>query len=269
MVAMLGRGSEEILAPPETEMVQQGDRLHVLAARKDMDQLGAMFEVPHGAARSVVIFGAGTIGFHIAEALEKRGVPVKLIEKSVARAQEVSTKLKRAVVVQGGGPDRELLSDEGVANADTFIATTGDEALNILAGLVAKDLGASKNIVLVDNPEYIPLAEAVGVDVAMSPLLLCGEKIAYYVLHGGAVSVALLGKEDAQIIEYMVSPSAPLSKHAIGEIDWPKGATVGAVIRGDSVVVPHDDTPVLPGDHVIVVSMVSAIPSVERIFKSV
>ncbi|MBN1857544.1 MAG: Trk system potassium transporter TrkA [Dehalococcoidia bacterium] len=268
MVALIARGSVEILAPAPTEKVEQGDRLHLLAARKDMDQLGALFEVPHGAPRSVVIFGAGTIGFHVAEALEKRGVPVKLIEKSAARAQEVSAKLKRAVVVQGGGPDRELLSDEGVANADTFIAATGDEALNILAGLVAKDLGALKNIVLVDKPEYIPLAEAVGVDVAMSPLLLCGEKIAYYVVHGGAVTVALLGKEDAQVIEFLVSPNAAMNGHTIAEIDWPKGATVGAVIRGDSVAVPNDDMPVQPGDHVVVVSRLSAIPLVERIFKS-
>ncbi len=267
VVAMLGRG-EDMLTPSGKEVVIHGDRLHLLAARKDMDELGAIFEVPRLPTKRVVIFGGGTVGFHVAEALEKRGVQVKLIEKSLARSQEISAKLKRTVVVQGGGPDRELLSDAGVAQSDAFIATTGDESLNILAGLVAKNVGVSKNIVLVDKPEYIPLAEAVGVDVALSPLLLCGSRIARYILHGGAVSVALLGKEDAQVIEFIVGPSARVGKHTVGEIDWPKGAKVGAVIRGDDVIIPPDTTPVQPGDHVIVVSALSVIPSVERIFKS-
>ena len=267
VVAMLSRG-DDLLAPSGGENVVEGDRLHLLAAKKDMDELGAIFEVPRRLTERVVIFGGGTIGFHVAEALEKRGVQVKLIEKNFARSQEISTKLRRAVVVQGAGPDRELLSDEGVAQSDAFIAATGDEALNILAGLVAKNVGVSKNIVLVDKPEYIPLAEAVGVDVALSPLLLCGSRIARYILHGGAVSVALLGKEDAQAIEFIVGPSARVNKHAVGEIDWPKGAKVGAVIRGDNVIIPPDTTPIQTGDRVIVVSPLSAITSVERIFKS-
>jgi len=267
VVVMLEHG-EEMIVPSGEEKVQKGDRLYLVAARKDMDQLGAIFEVPRRSPRTVVVFGGGTIGFHVAEALEKRGVQVKLIEKSAARSQEISSKLKRAVVIQGGRPDRDLLEDEGVAHSDAFVAATGDESLNILAGLVAKDVGVSRNIVVVDEPEYIALAEAVGVDVAMSPLLICGSRIAHYILHGGAVSVALLGKEDAQVIEFVAGSNARVSKHAIGELEWPKGAIIGAIVRGDAVTAPTDATTIEPGDTVIVAALLDEIPNVERLFKA-
>lgn len=260
--------SEELVVPSGDEKVQKGDRLYLVAARKDMDQLGSIFEAPRRSPRTVVVFGGGTIGFHVAEALEKRGVQVKLIEKSAARSQEISAKLKRAVVIQGGRPDRDLLEDEGVAHSDAFVAATGDESLNILAGLVARDAGVSRNIVVVDEPEYIALAEAVGVDVAMSPLLLCGSRIAHYVLHGGAVSVALLGKEDAQAIEFVVGPNARIAKHSTAEIEWPRNAIVGAVVRGDAVLAPAQTMAFEPGDTVVVAALINDIPAVERLFKA-
>jgi len=267
VVVMEERG-EQLSVPSGDEKVQKGDRLYLVAARKDMDQLGAIFEVPRRSPRTVVIFGGGTIGFNVAEALEKRGVQVKLIEKNPARAQELGSKLKRSVVIQGGRPDRDLLADEGVGHSDAFVAATGDESLNILAGLVARDVGVSRNIVIVDEPEYIPLAEAVGVDVAMSPLLLCGSRIAHYILHGGAVSVALLGKEDAQVIEFVVGSNARISKHTVGETEWPKRAVIGAIVRGDSVMTPTDATMIEPGDTVIVAALLDEIPNVERLFKA-
>ncbi len=267
VVVMQERG-EQLSVPSGDEKVQKGDRLYLVAARKDMDQLGAIFEVPRRSPRTVVIFGGGTIGFHVAEALEMRGVQVKLVEKNAARAQELSAKLKRTVVIQGGRPDRDLLVDEGVAQSDAFVAATGDESLNILAGLVARDVGVSRNIVVVDEPEYIPLAEAVGVDVAMSPLLLVGSRIAHYILHGGAVSVALLGKEDAQVIEFIVGSNARISKHAIGELEWPKNAVMGAIVRGDTVMMASEATTIEPGDTVIVAALLDEIPNVERLFKA-
>jgi len=172
------------------------------------------------------------------------------------------------VVIQGGRPDRDLLADEGVAHSDAFVAATGDESLNILAGLVAKDVGVSRNIVIVDEPEYIPLAEAVGVDVAMSPLLLCGSRIAHYILHGGAVSVALLGKEDAQAIEFIVGANARICKHTVSEVEWPKHAVLGAVVRGDTVLTPTDEMVIEPNDTVVVAALLDDIPNVERLFKA-
>lgn len=258
---------EGIKVPGNDEIIREGDHVYLLAARKDMDELGADFGQPKLATKNVMVFGGGNVGFHVAEELEKRGVQVKLIEKSASRCQEISTKLKRTVVVQGGDPDRDLLIDEGVASSDAFVAATGDESLNILAGLVAKNLGVSRSIVLVDKPEYIPLAEAVGVDVAVSPLLLCGSKVARFILHGGAIAVALLGNEQAQAIEFIASPTARITEQKGKDIKLPKGAIMGAIARSHVVIIPPGDNAVEPGDHVVIVSLMSSIPSVEKLFK--
>lgn len=265
-VVMIGR-EEEVKVPGDDEIIRQGDRVYLIAASEDMDEVGATFDQPKVPARTVVIFGAGEIGFHVAEEMEKRGVQVKLIEKSASRSQEISARLKRAVVVQGGEPDRDLLSEEGVASSDAFIAATGDESLNILAGLVAGKLGVSRNVVLVDNPEYIALAEEVGIDVAVSPLLLCASKIARFVLRGGAVSVALLGNEEAQAIEFIAGPSARITGTKSEDLEMPGGAKIGAIIHGDTVKIPPGESIVEAGDRVVIVSLLSSIPAVEKLFK--
>jgi trk system potassium uptake protein TrkA len=239
----------------------------VVATKEDMDKLGEIFNHPKLPTKNVVILGGGYIGFHVAEELDKRGVRVKLIEKSASRCQEISAKLKRVAVVQGEGTDRDLLVEEGVPSSDAFIAAAGDESLNILAGLVSKDLGVKENIVLVNRPEYIPLAQSVGIDIAISPLLLAGSRIARFILHSGAVSVALLANEKAQAIEYTAAPTAHITKVGGKGIKLPDGVIMGAIIRDDTVIIPPGDNTVQAGDHVIMVSLSSAIPSVEKLFK--
>jgi trk system potassium uptake protein TrkA len=264
--ALVLRG-DEVMIPSRDEVVRRGDHVYVFASRKDMDRIGAVFNQPGMPTRNVVVFGGGTVGFHVARELERRGMEIKLIEKSASRSQEVSTQLKRTVVVQGGRPDRDLLADEGVASADAFIASTGDEALNIVAGLVAKRLGVARVIVLVDRPEYIALAETVGLDVAISPVLLAGSKITHFILHGGAVSVALLGNEQAEAIEYVVSSEAAVTKTGDDGVRVPKGAIIGAIVRGDEVILPPGNTSVHARDRVIIVSLLASIPDVEELFK--
>ena len=266
-VVMMVSTKSGLAVPGPKTTIGHGDRMYVIAARKDMDELGALFEVPLRSTRTVVIFGAGAIGFHVAEVLEKRGIQVKVIEKDAARAQEVGSKLKRAEVVHGGRPDRELLTEEGVGKTDAFVAATGDESLNILAGLLARDVGTSRSIVLVDKPEYITLAEAVGVNVALSPLLMAGSGIAQHILHGGAVSVASLGEEDAQAVEFMVSPASTLVGRTVSNIEWPGTSRVGAIVRGDTVVVPPDAATIEPGDRIVVASSLDDMPRVERFFR--
>ncbi|MFW6103292.1 MAG: Trk system potassium transporter TrkA [Chloroflexota bacterium] len=266
-VVMMVSTSSGVTVPGPKTTIGHGDRMYVIAARRDMDELGALFEVPLRSTRTVVVFGAGAIGLHVAEVLEKRGVHVKVIEKNAAHAVEIGSKLKRAEVVQGGRPDRELLIEEGVGKTDAFVAATGDESLNILAGLLARDVGTSRSIVLVDKPEYITLAEAVGVNVALSPLLMAGSRIAQHILHSGAVSVASLGEEDAQAVEFMIPPASTLVGRTVSNIEWPGTSRVGAIVRGDTVIVPPDAATIEPGDRIIVASILESMPRVERLFR--
>ncbi len=257
----------EIIMPSAGELIKQDDHIYLVASREFMDELGERFAQPQRPAKSVVILGGGRVGFLVAEGLQGHGVLVKVIEENISRCQEVASKLEGAAVVQGDGTDRDFLIEQGVPSADAFVATTESDELNILCGLLAKNLGVSRSLILVNKLGYIPLAEAVGVDVAASPSLLTARKIAHFVLHGGAISAALLGGKQLQAVEFVTSPTAHIAQQKIVEAGLPKEAIVGAITHNDRVIIPPDDSMVQPGDHVIIVSPLSATPSVEKLFK--
>ncbi len=258
--------TEGIFIPTTDEIIKEGDCVYLIAAAEFMDELGEMFVQPQRPARSAVILGGGRVGCRVAKGLQEHGVSVKIIEKNMDRCQEVAAILEGTTVVQGDGTDRDFLIEQGVPLADAFIASTESDELNILSGLLAKNLGISRNLVLVNNPGNISLAKAVGVDVAASPPLLTARKIARFALHGGAISVALLGGEQIQAIEFVTGPTAQIAQQRIKEAGLPKGTIGGAIARNSTVIIPPDDSKVQPGDHVIIISPLLLIPAVEKLF---
>ena len=256
----------ELIMPSVDELIKQGDHVYLVASREFMDELGEMFAQPQRPAKSVVILGGGRVGVLVAEGLQGHGVSVKIIEKNISRCQEVAAKLEQTVVVQGDGTDRDFLIEQGVPLADAFVATTESDELNILSGLLAKNLGVSRNLILITRPANIPLAEAVGVDVAASLPLLTARKITRFVLHGGAISVALLGGKQIQAIEFVASPTAHIAQRKIAEAGLPKGAIAGAITHNRVAIIPPNDSVVQPGDRVIIISPLSVTPAVEKLF---
>jgi len=256
-----------IIMPSANEVITQGDSVYLIASREFMDELGKMFSKPKRPAKSVVILGGGRIGFLTAEGLQRRGVKVKVIENDVNLCQEIAAKLEQTVVLQGDGTDRDFLIEQGVPSADAFVATTQSDELNILCGLLAKNLGVPRSLVVVNKPGYVPLAGAIGVDVAALPTMLTADRITRFVLHGGAISAALLEGQQLEAIEFVTSPAAHIAKRKIADAGLPKEAIAGAIIRDDRVIIPPGDSVVQPGDHVIIISPPSVIHSVERLFK--
>ncbi|GAI02209.1 unnamed protein product, partial [marine sediment metagenome] len=200
----------ELIMPSVDELIKQGDHVYLVASREFMDELGEMFAQPQRPAKSVVILGGGRVGVLVAEGLQGHGVSVKIIEKNISRCQEVAAKLEQTTVVQGDGTDRDFLIEQGVPLADAFVATTESDELNILSGLLAKNLGVSRNLILITRPANIPLAEAVGVDVAAS-LPFDREDIALLAQTLDDVTDFIHAAADAMLI-YKVECSTPRAK---------------------------------------------------------
>ena len=256
-----------IITPSPEEVITQDDSVYLVASREFIDELGQMFSKPKRPAKSVVILGGGRIGFLVAEGLQRHGVMVKVIESDLSRCQEIAAKLEETVVLQGDGTDRDFLIEQGVPSADAFVATTQSDELNILCGLLAKNLGVPRSLVVVNKPGYVPLAEAIGVDVAALPTLLTADKIAHFVLHGGAISAALLEGQQLKAVEFVTSPQAHIANKKISDAGLPKEAIAGAIVRNDRVIIPPGNSLVQPGDHVIIVSPLSVVHSVEKLFQ--
>jgi len=265
-IVAISRGGQTSIPTPD-EVVQPGDHIYLVAAAHHMEALGRMFAVPPRPVKNVAIFGGERAGFLVADGLEKRGINVKLIDPDLGRCQALAARLERTSVLHGDATDADFLTEQGITAADAFVATTSNDEINILCGLLARQLGVRRTIITVVKPGYIALAQAVGVDVAVSSLLEVAGRITRFVLHGGVISATFIGGKDLQAVEFVIGQSAAIAQHSLAESGLPKETIVAAVVRDDDVMVPAGDGPVRPGDHVIIVSRLSAIPAVERLFK--
>lgn len=259
--------SAKTFVPASDEILEKDDHIYLLSSQESMNELTSVFTQPQPPVRNVVVFGGRRVGYLVAQGLEKQGISVMVIEEDFNRSQEIAAELRKASVIHGDATDRDFLIEQGVPSADAFVSTTENDELNILCALLAKNLGVPRNLVSLNKPGYIPLAEAIGVDLAISPLLLTANKIAHFVLHGGAISAVFIGGQEIQAIEFAVSSTANIAQRSFPEAGLPKEVIAAAIIRDDKLIIPPHDSIIYPGDHVIVVSPLSATSSVEKLFK--
>jgi trk system potassium uptake protein TrkA len=173
---------------------------------------------------------------------------------------------RRAMVIRDEGIDEAVLLREGVGGSDLFVAATGDDRLNILAALMAKLLGARRTIAIVERSEFSRVVESVGVDVAISPRRMTASAILRYVRAGRVVSAAVLDKSAGEVLEFVVGRSSPVCDRPLANVDFPPGAIVGAVVRGDEVQIPDGRTVLGDGDVAIVFTVPGSVRLVEKLF---
>lgn len=256
-----------IIMPARDEPLQKDDHVLVVSSARFMDELGAAFRQTTPPARSVVVVGGERVGFRLAQLLEKRSVGVKLIEPDPVRADEVAALLSKTEVVHGEGTDSELLVEEGVSESDAFIAASVRDESNILMALLAKSLGARRSLTVVERAQYVTLGEAVGLDVVLSPLLLAAGGIVRLVRSPSVVNMAFMAGSRLEVLEFVAGRTAPIANRRLGEVGMPNGAVVGAIVRGESVMLPRANTRIEPGDHVVVVSLPTSVPTLTRVFE--
>lgn len=266
VIATIIRQGELIAAKDDTR-IEKDDSLYLAAAKDNMNELGQLLSPPKRPAKKIVILGGDRIGYLAAEGLARRGATVRLIETDAAKAQDLAAKLDNVEIIHGSGTSRDFLTEHGVPTADAYVATTMSDELNILSALLAKKLGVPRSLVVINNAAYIPLAEAIGVDVAALPTLLAADEITRFVLHGGAVATALLEGEKLEAIEFMASATAYITNRKISDAGLPPEAVAAAIVRGNDVFLPPGDTIVEPGDHVVIVTPINFVHDVEKLFK--
>jgi trk system potassium uptake protein TrkA len=251
-VAAIYRAGKSI-QPEGTTVIEDGDEVFFLAARKDIRMVMNEMRREEAPARRVVIAGGGNIGFRLASELEDKN-QVKLIERDSKRARRVSELLNRTTVLHGDAADEELLLEENIDSADVFAALTNSEEANILSAMLAKRLGAHKVMALINKPSYAELIESGSIDIAISPQTVTIGSLLAHVRRGDVVRVHSLRRGAAEAIEVIVHGDENSSKvvgRRIEDITLPQGTTLGAVVRGEDVIIAHHDTTVQPDDHLI------------------
>ena len=179
---------------------------------------------------------------------------VKIIERSRERARWLSEQLDHAVVLHGDAANESLLHEENIEDMDVYCAITNDDEANILSAMLAKRLGARKALSLINRLSYVDLVEGGAIDIAISPQQATVSALLSHVRRGDVVRVHSLRRGAAEAIEAVAHGDSSNSKvvgRRLEEIDLPPGTTIGAIVRGDKVIIAHHDTVIEAEDHVI------------------
>jgi trk system potassium uptake protein TrkA len=174
-------------------------------------------------------------------------------------------------VLLGDAADESLLLEENIEGTDVFCALTNDEEANILSAMLAKRLGARKVMSLINRASYVDLVQSQTIDIAISPQQATIGSLLAHVRRGDVVVVHSLRRGAAEAIEAVAhgdSRSSRVVGRAIDEIKLPKGSNIGAIVRGEEVIIAHHDTVIESDDHVIMfLADKSCIQEVERLFQ--
>lgn len=263
-VVAISRGQRTII-PTGDDVFKKNDQVFVVCKTEYVQDMLRYAGQEEEAVKNIMILGGGRIGTQVAEMLEDE-VNVKIVESNEERATELAERLKRSLVIHGEGSDIDLLAKEGIMDMDIFIAVSDDEEENIITCLMAKHLQVPKTIALVDNTDYVTLAGTIGLDVAVNKKLSAAQIILKFIRQGDILSIATLHGVDAEVIEFIAKKNSDITKKTLKDVNFPAGAIVGCVIRGDSVFIPVGSSKINPNDRVVVFTLPKSIPEVEKIF---
>jgi len=258
------------LIPEGSTVVESGDEVFFIAATKNIRSVLKELRRMDKPTKRVMIVGGGNIGRRLARSLE-RDYQVKIIEYNKKVCEQLAGELKHALVLNGDGTDENLLATEHVADVDVFCALTNDDENNIMSTLLAKRDGAHKVIALINRNAYVGLVQGGKIDIALSPAHVTIGSLLAYVRQGDVAAVHSLRRGAAEALELVAHGDRQSSKvvgRRIDEIDLPKGATIGALVRGNEVFMGHRDQVIEADDHVIVfVINKRMINKIEKLFQ--
>ena len=268
-VIAIYRNNDSIELNNET-VIQEDDEVFFLASSSNAITLTTQLRGADKPYKRVLLAGGGNIGFHLAKSLENK-YQVKIIERDPERTKFLSESLDKAIVLQGDAADQDMLLEENIENMDVFCALTNDDEANILSAMLAKRLGANKVMSLINRPSYVDLVESGNIDIAISPQQVTLGMLLTHVRKGDIVAVHSLRRGAAEAIEAVAHGDEKTSKvvgRRIEEINLPNGATIGAIARGEDVIMAEADISVEPEDHVIMfLADKTGVKETERLFQ--
>jgi len=259
-----GRG----IVPRAEDQLLPGDDVYFVADAAHLGRAMAAFGHEEREARRVIIVGGGNIGLNLARQVEREHphVALKVIEVNKDRAEVVAEALNRTVVIHGDALDTEILEESNVKAAETVVAVSNDDEVNILASLLAKRHGCQRAVTLVNKTTYGALIGSLGIDTVVSPRAITVSTILQHVRRGRIRSVHSLSEGFGELIEADALETSSLVGVPLREAELPEGVLIGAIVRGSEVVIPRGDTVIRPGDRVIIFAASSAVKKVERLF---
>lgn len=262
----ISRNKELVIPHGDTE-IKEDDTVYIMGHTDNLQAIYSYVGIEINSCRKVLIGGAGRISEYLAEELENAGVEVKIIEKDHQTAREISSRLKKTLVLEGSITDSQLQISAGVENTDFFISLTDDDETNILSCVLAKKNGANKVIPLIRKHEYTAIVSSIAkIDIPVGTKMFAINAILKFLRKGKIGSVAALRGVNAEVMEMTLDENTFATGKAISELKLPKEIIIGIVIRNKEVLIPTGTLVLEEGDKVAVFVKPSDVDTVEKLF---
>ncbi len=268
VVVAINRGTATII-PRGDDIIQSGDRIYIFAHHRELPAINYLLQsekVETKPTHRAFILGGSRIGVQVAQSLEKLQFSTKLIEKNEERCYKLAEKLNKTVVLNTDGLDVATLLDEGLADADVFIAVTQNDETNILTCLLARQHRVRRTLALVSQPELLGLASDLGIDACVSPRLAAAGAILKFVRRGDIISLTAVDGSNSEVLEIEIKENSGLLNIPLRALHFPRGAIIGAIVHNSSYEIPTGESQLQSGDRVLIFALPEALQKVERFF---
>ena len=289
------RETAEILNRPLRDLCGPDDPYHIVAIKRNGDTLipGGMDElrvndlvyfmttkeyIPYirkivgkehyTDVKNVIIMGGGKTAVRAAFSIPNY-MSVKIIEKDAQRCEKLNELLEKdeAMVIHGDGRDLGLLEEEGIRNTQAFVALTGNAETNILACLTAKKLGVRKTVAMVENLDYVSMAESLDIGTIINKKTIAASHIFQMMLDADVENLRSLMVVDAEVAEFTAAEGSKVTKKPVKDLGMPFGVTIGGLVRNGVGMLVNGNSQIQAGDSVMVFCHEQKLNNVEKFFK--
>lgn len=265
-IAIQRFGTQYTIIPRGDTQFKEGDQVYFITTQEGVEQMYVLAGKVREELKNIMILGGSKIGYKTAQGLCEHKYKVKLIENDKDKAFELADDIPSCLVINGDGRNVELLEEESIEDMDAFVSVTGNSETNIMSCLVAKSRGVKKAIALVENMDYFQLSHSIGIDTLINKKLLAANNIFRYIRKGEVVAITKLNNMNAELLEFIVTPSSKVCNMVIRDIEFPRSAIIGGIIRNGEGIIALGDFVIADGDRVVVCCLPQSIGKVEKLF---
>jgi len=253
----------EVLVPGGGDDLRAGDEVFVLGEPKALASFEKKLGLKQQKTRNVVVFGGSRIAQQVAQALQREHVTVRVVVEDRTEAERLSEALKGVVVLHADATDLNFLQEEHVGETDSFLGISDEDERNLMSCQLAKSLGVRRVVALVQKPDYVSLYQRLGIDVAVSPRLLCANRILAFVRSRSISTVATIEEGKAEVLEIELPAGSGLVGKRLRDAGFPRGCVVGAITREDGqVVIPRGDDELRAHDQLVLFALAAVVDGV-------
>ncbi|MCQ2293468.1 MAG: Trk system potassium transporter TrkA [Bacteroidaceae bacterium] len=258
----------ETLIPHGNDLVQEGDLVFFMTTPQYTGQVRSIAgKEGYPDVHNVFVMGGSDTAEH-AVRLMPPDMHAKVFEMNYERAQHLTESIgRRAMIVNGDGRDLELLQDENISSAQAFLALTDNSESNILACLAAKRLGVRKTVAMIENSDYISMAESLDIGCIINKKTFAASHIYQMMLKADVTSIKTLTIAAADVVEIKVAEGTRITRHPIKDLGLPATVNLGGLVRDGKAQLINGNTQVKAGDTVVAFCLQGEIKKLDRFFK--